>query len=89
MLKPCAFDLVTDVSRRFAFRRRARSNAKRMMRSVPWRVNIADCTATSCGAAGVEHAADLRVLPFGVLADDDEVDVARPPCPRAGTRTPG
>ena len=27
--------------------------------------------------AGVEHSADLRVLPFRVLADDDEVDVAR------------
>ena len=27
--------------------------------------------------AGVEHAADLRVLAFGVLAHDDEVDVAR------------
>ena len=52
MLKPCALDLVTDVSSRFRFRRRASSKAKRMMRSVPWRVNIADCTATPCGAPG-------------------------------------
>jgi hypothetical protein len=28
-------------------------------------------------AARIQHAADLRVLPFGILADDDEVDVAR------------
>ena len=48
MLKPCAFDLVTDVSRRLRLRRRARSKAKRITRSVPWRVNIDDCTATSC-----------------------------------------
>ena len=60
-----------------------------MMRSVPWRVNIADCTATSCGPPAWTHAAHLRVFPFGVLADDDEVDVARRLRRRAGTRTPG
>ena len=35
MLKPCAFDLVTDVSSRLRLRRRASSKAKRMTRSVP------------------------------------------------------
>ena len=35
MLKPCAFDFVTDVNSFFLLRRRARSNANRMMRSVP------------------------------------------------------
>ena len=47
MLKPWAFDLVTDVTRRFLPRRRASSKANRMTLSVPWRVKTAVWTATS------------------------------------------
>ena len=40
------------------------------------------------GPPGMTRAADLRVLAFGVLADDHEVDVARR-LPTSGLRTPG
>ena len=55
MLNPCAFDLVTDVSSFLRLRWRASSKAKRITRSVPWRVKIADCTATSWGTPGVQR----------------------------------
>ena len=47
------------------------------MRSTPWRVKI-DSWNTDLALGALEHAAaDRRVLAFGVLAHDHEVDVAR------------
>ena len=49
MPNPCALDLVMEVTRRFLLRRAANSNANRMMRSTPRRVNTEVWMATSSG----------------------------------------
>ena len=70
-----ALDLVT-LETFFTVRVRARSNAKRMMRSQPFSVNSAVCRATSLpGPRPAEvAAAEAGVLAFAVLPDDDPVE---------------
>ena len=58
------------------------------MRSTPLRVNI-DLLEHDLALGALEHAAaDRRVLAFGVLAHDDEVDVAGLAVRRAATECP-
>ena len=56
---------------------RARSKAKRMIRSQPFSVNSAVCRATSLPGprAGQVAAAEAGVLALAVLPDDDPVEV--------------
>ena len=68
-------DLVADV-RCARGRVRASSNANLRMRSTPLRVNT-DSWNDDLALGALEHAAaDRRILALGVLAHDDEVDVA-------------
>ena len=59
------------------FRLRVYSNAQRMQRSQPLRVYTADLRGDFVGRVLLQEAADAAVQVFGVLADDDEVDVLR------------
>ena len=65
-------------------RLRANSKAKRMIRSTPLRVDTSSWTATSSGVPFLKMAARADVGALRVLAEDDEVDVARPRSPSSG-----
>ena len=84
-----ALDLVT-LDTFFTVRVRARSNAKRMMRSQPFSVNSAVCRATSLpGPRPLQVAsAQAGVFAFAVLPDDDPVQSVSSAL-RSGRRTPG
>ena len=45
------------------------------MRSMPWRVKMPVCSASSCGVPRVQAPADAAVLALGVLPHADHVDV--------------